>query len=204
MGKLIAYIRVSTQEQNLDRQIAAMKEYGVPAENVFADHGFSGKDFNRPAYQEMLKKIKPGDTLVIDSIDRLGRNFDEVIKEWNIITNEKDAAIVVLDAPFLNTASAANGVTAKMLNSIILTVMSGFAQLEREKIHRRQEEGIAAAKAKGVKFGPPEKEKTPEFFTLMSLYQRGEISARKAAKLLGITHPTFCKWVTAQDTNSAK
>lgn len=197
MGKLVGYIRVSSQDQNLDRQKKVMIEYGVPEKNVYADHGFSGKDFNRPAYKKMLRKLEAGDTLVIDSIDRLGRNYDEVIKEWSVITKIKEVTIVVLDAPYLNTAACGTGVTFKLLNDIILEVMSCFAHMEREKIHRRQKEGIAAAKQNGVKFGAPEKEKTDEFYSLMGKYQMGEVSTRQAAEKLGISHTTFRKWVAA-------
>lgn len=200
MNKVYGYVRVSTAEQNMDRQLIAMKEYGVPEENIFSDHGFSGKDFNRPAYREMMARLEHNDTLVIKSIDRLGRNYDEIIDEWRAITRKMDVDIVVLDMPilnmpFLNNKDGIAGVTAKLISAIFLEVLCCFAQLEREKTHQRQKEGIAAAKARGVKFGRPRKERTPEFFILMGEYLAGETSARKAARLLHISHTTFREWV---------
>ncbi|MCD7866010.1 MAG: recombinase family protein [Clostridiales bacterium] len=203
MEKIYGYIRVSTQEQNLDRQWIAMDEYGVPRENIYADHGFSGRDFNRPAYQEVLTKLEARDTLVIKSIDRLGRNYDEIIDEWRLITRKMDVDIVVLDMPvlnmpFMNHRTGITGVTAKLISAIFLEVMSCFAQLEREKILQRQKEGIAAAKAKGVKFGRPPKERTPEFFIEMGKYLDGQITIREGAESLGISHSTFLRWVREQ------
>lgn len=197
------YIRVSTQEQNLDRQLIAMEEYGVPKENIFSDHGFSGKDFNRPAYKEMITKLKARDTLVIKSIDRLGRNYDEIIDEWRMITRKMDVDIVVLDMPILNMPSvkgknSAAGVTAKLISAIFLEVLSCFAQLERENIHQRQKEGIAAARAKGVRFGRPPMERPPEFYIQMGKYLKGEITIREGADALGISHSTFRRWVHEQ------
>ena len=203
MCEVYGYVRVSTAEQNLDRQMIAMEEYGVPRKNIFSDHGFSGKDFNRPAYQEMMQKLEARDTLVIKSIDRLGRNYDEIIDEWRVITRKKDVDIVVLDMPALNQMPAAAdkgnaaAVTGKLINAIFLEVLSCFAQLERENTRQRQKEGIAAAQARGVKFGRPQKERTPEFYALMEEYLRGEVSARYAARQLHISHSTFGEWVDA-------
>ncbi|MCD8019067.1 MAG: recombinase family protein [Clostridiales bacterium] len=195
MGTMYGYVRVSTQDQNLDRQIIALDEYGVLKENIFSDHGFSGKDFNRPAYQKMLQTIVSGDMLVIKSLDRLGRNFDEMIDEWGKITRHLGVEIVVLDTPYLKSSTDIADVMSKMLNSILLDMQSGFAHIERDKIHERQKEGIAAAKAKGVRFGRPPKERTSEFFILKNKYLSGHISAREAAKQLCISHSTFCRWV---------
>ncbi|MCD7980826.1 MAG: recombinase family protein [Clostridiales bacterium] len=195
MCKIIGYVRVSTQEQNLDRQLKAMDEYGVPKENVFSDHGFSGKDFNRPAYQDMVAILEKGDTLVIKSIDRLGRDFDEINDEWSRLTRRMGVTIIVLDMPYLNETANLADAMSKMLNSILLNMKSGFAQMEREMIRQRQKEGIAAAKARGVQFGRPKKDRTQEFYILKERYLAGEISARKAAKQLCISHSTFCNWV---------
>ncbi|MCC8104940.1 MAG: recombinase family protein [Clostridiales bacterium] len=203
MEKVYGYVRVSSQTQNLDRQLIAMREYGVPEENIFSDWGFSGKDFNRPAYKEMIAKLKAGDTLVIKSVDRLGRNYDEIIDEWRLITRTKDVAIVVLDMPLLNTTRGIEGVTAKLISAIFLEVLCCFAQLEREKTHERQKEGIAAARARGVRFGAPPKERSQEFFTLMEKYRAGEISARRAAEQLGIAHSTFRRWVAEKGSKEA-
>ncbi|MCD7922503.1 MAG: recombinase family protein [Clostridiales bacterium] len=203
MSQVYGYIRVSTQEQNLDRQLIAMDEYGVPRENIFSDHGFSGKDFNRPAYREIIAKLEARDTLVIKSIDRLGRNYDEIVDEWRLITRKMEVDIVVLDMPILNipllnSEVGITDVTSRLISAIFLEVMSCFAQLEREKIHERQKEGIVAAKAKGVKFGRPPKERTPEFYIRMGQYLDGEITIREAAGFLGISHSTFLRWVKEQ------
>ncbi len=200
MCEVYGYVRVSTAEQNLDRQMIAMEEYGVPRKNIYSDHGFSGKDFNRPAYQELVLKLEARDTLVIKSIDRLGRNYDEIIDEWRMITRKKDVDIVVLDMPALNMPTVKEdgnvaGVTGKLISAIFLEVLSCFAQLERENTHQRQKEGIAAAQARGVKFGRPLKERSPEFYKLRDEYLKGETSARQAAKQLNISHSTFCDWV---------
>lgn len=200
MSNIYGYIRVSTQEQHLDRQEIAMDEYGVPRENVFSDHGFSGKDFNRPAYREMLARLEPRDTLVIKSIDRLGRNYDEIIDEWRLLTRKMDMDIIVLDMPILNMPflsgkSGSMGVTAKLISAIFLEVLSCFAQLEREKIHERQKEGIAAARTKGVRFGRPPLERPPEFYSEMDKYLEGEITIREGAETLGVSHTTFLRWV---------
>ena len=145
------YVRVSTKEQNLDRQILALREFGVSDRQIYREK-FSGKNFERPVYQRMLKKIKPGDTLVIKSIDRLGRNYDEIIEQWRILTKEKKADIVVIDMPLLDTRQG-HDLTGTLISDIILQLLSYVAQTEREFIRLRQAEGIAAAKARGVRFG---------------------------------------------------
>ncbi|MCD8020821.1 MAG: recombinase family protein [Clostridiales bacterium] len=195
MRTIYGYVRVSTQDQNLDRQLIALVEYGVPKGNIFSDHGFSGKDFNRPAYQKMLCTIEAEDTLVIKSVDRLGRNFDEMIDEWGMITRKLGVEIVVLDTPYLKSTTDIADVMSKMLNAILLDMQSGFAHIERDKIHERQKEGIAAARARGVCFGRPPKVRPPEFYVLKDEYLSGRISARKAAERLSISHSTFCRWV---------
>ena len=145
------YVRVSTKDQNEARQMIAMREFGIDEKYIFIEKQ-SGKDFNRPQYKRMLCKIKAGDTLVIKSIDRLGRNYDEIIEQWRIITKEKQAAIVVLDMPLLDTRQGRD-LTGTLIADIVLQLLSYVAQTEREFIKQRQAEGIAAAKAKGVRFG---------------------------------------------------
>ena len=169
-----------------------MREFGIDEQNVFIEKQ-SGKDFNRPQYKRLLCKLKAGDTLVIKSIDRLGRNYDEIIEQWRIITKEKQAAIVVLDMPLLDTRQGRD-LTGTLIADIVLQLLSYVAQTEREFIKRRQAEGIAAAKANGVRFGVKPKEKPQGFEDCYERWQRGEISARAAAKTLNVTHPTFLKW----------
>jgi len=186
------YVRVSTKDQNEARQIIAMRDFGIDEKHIFLDKQ-SGKDFNRPQYQRLIRRLKKGDTLVIKSIDRLGRNYNEIIEQWRIITKEKEAAIVVLDIPLLDTRQGRD-LTGTLIADIVLQLLSYVAQTEREFIKQRQAEGIAAAKAKGVRFGVKAKEKPPEYKIYLARWQRGEISARAAAKQLNVTHPTFLKW----------
>lgn len=187
------YVRVSTREQNEQRQMVALKEYGISERRIYMDKQ-SGKDFERPNYKRLMRKIKNGDTLVIKSIDRLGRNYDEILEQWRIITKEKQAVIVVLDMPLLNTAQSRD-LTGTLIADIVLQLLSYVAQTEREFIWQRQAEGIAAAKARGVKFGRQAMERPSEYETIKILWQRNELSARAAAKQLGITHGTFLRWV---------
>lgn len=156
-GKVYGYVRVSTKEQNEARQVIAMREFGIDEQNVFVEKQ-SGKDFNRPQYKRLLRKLKAGDTLVVKSIDRLGRNYDEIIEQWRILTKEKQAVIVVLDMPLLDMRQGRD-LTGTLIADIVLQLLSYVAQTEREFIRRRQAEGILAAKARGVRFGAKPKEK---------------------------------------------
>ena len=187
------YVRVSTKEQNEQRQMVALKEYGIAEKRIYMDKQ-SGKDFERPNYKRLIRKIKSGDTLVIKSIDRLGRNYDEILEQWRIITKEKQAAIVVLDMPLLDTKQNRD-LTGTLIADIVLQLLSYVAQTEREFIRQRQAEGIAAAKARGVKFGRQAMERPLEYETMKVKWQHKELSARAAAKLLGITHGTFLRWI---------
>ncbi len=189
------YIRVSTKEQNEDRQVIALREYGV--DKIYMDKQ-SGKDFNRPNYQKLIRKMKSGDTLVIKSIDRLGRNYDEILEQWRIITKEKQAYIVVLDMPLLNTKQNRD-LTGTLIADIVLQLLSYVAQTEREFIRQRQAEGIAAAKAKGVKFGRAPMVRPAEYENMKSSFLRKELSARAAARQLGITHSTFLRWINEEN-----
>lgn len=191
-GKIYGYIRVSSRDQNEDRQRIAMRKFGVPDNCIFMDKQ-SGKDFERPGYRHLMKKIKPADTLVIKSIDRLGRNYEEILAQWRIITKEKQAAIVVLDMPLLDTRQGRD-LTGTLIADIVLQLLSYVAQTEREFIRQRQAEGIAAAKARGVKFGRKPMERPKEFEFLRREWENGHLSARNAAAQLGITHRTFIKW----------
>ena len=191
-SNVYGYVRVSTKDQNEARQMIAMQEFGIDEKHIFLDKQ-SGKDFNRPKYQKLIRRLKKGDTLVIKSIDRLGRNYDEIIEQWRIITKEKQAAIVVLDMPLLDTRQGRD-LTGTLIADIVLQLLSYVAQTEREFIKKRQAEGIAAAKAKGVRFGVKPMEKPSGFEAYYEQWQRGDISARAAAKALHVTHPTFLKW----------
>ena len=187
------YVRVSTRGQNEQRQVVALKEYGIAEKRIYMDKQ-SGKDFERPNYKRLIRKIKNGDTLVIKSIDRLGRNYDEILEQWRIITKEKQAAIVVLDMPLLDTKQNRD-LTGTLIADIVLQLLSYVAQTEREFIRQRQAEGIAAAKARGVKFGRQAMERPLEYETIKVKWQHKELSARAAAKQLGITHGTFLRWI---------
>lgn len=198
-ANVYGYIRVSSRDQNEGRQKIAMREFGISDEFVFMDKQ-SGKNFERPGYKRLMRKIKPGDTLVIKSIDRLGRNYEEILEQWRILTKEKQVAIVVLDMPLLDTRQGRD-LTGTLIADIVLQLLSYVAQTEREFIRQRQAEGIAAAKARGVRFGRKPMEHPPEFDILRLNWENGRISARKAAIQLGITHQTFLAWVAeAQPT----
>ena len=186
------YIRVSTREQNEQRQLVALLDYGLSLNRIYMDKK-SGKDFKRPQYQKMLRKLKNGDTLIIKSIDRLGRNYNEILEQWRIITKEKQTAIVVLDMPLLDTRQGRD-LTGTLIADIVLQLLSYVAQTEREFIKRRQAEGIAAAKARGVQFGAKPKSRPDEFIRLVQLWREGSISARAAAKRIGVSHTTFLRW----------
>jgi len=191
------YARVSTKEQNEIRQIIALKSFGIDDKQIYIDKQ-SGKDFVRINYKKLIKKVKIGDTVVVKSIDRLGRNYDEILEQWRIITKEKQASIVVLDMPLLNTKQNRD-LTGTLIADIVLQLLSYVAQTEREFIRQRQAEGIAAAKQKGVKFGRKPKKKPDAYERMKKLWEEKEISARTAAKMLGITHSTFLRWVNEND-----
>jgi len=190
--KMYGYVRVSSQDQNEDRQMIAMAEQGVPEAQIYMDK-LSGKDFERPRYKALIRKLRPGDVLYIKSIDRLGRNYTEIIDQWRIITKEKQADVVVLEMPLLNT-HVNRDLTGTLIADIVLQLLSYVAQSERENIRRRQAEGIAAAKARGVKFGRPPKKRPAEFANIRVAWANNKISAREAARTLGITHRTFLIW----------
>ena len=194
--KIYGYIRVSTKEQNEDRQWLAMREFGINDRDIFMDKQ-SGKDFERPKYKRLIKRLKPGDTLVIKSIDRLGRNYEEILEQWRIITREKKAAIVVLDMPLLDTRQGRD-LTGTLIADIVLQLLSYVAQTEREFIRQRQAEGIAAAKARGVHMGRAPMEIPESFSAVYERWKCGEVSGRGAAKMLGVAQHTFKKWANAQ------
>jgi DNA invertase Pin-like site-specific DNA recombinase len=193
MAQTYGYVRVSTREQNEDRQLVAMLGFGVQDGNILMDK-LSGKDFQRPAYRRLLKKLRPGDTLVVKSIDRLGRDYGEILEQWRVITKEKQSAIVVLDIPLLDTRRKERDLTGTFIADLVLQILSYVAQTEREMIRQRQAEGIAAAKARGVRFGRPPLERPERFREVLETWRRREISAREAGRQLGVTYKTFQDW----------
>ena len=187
---IYGYVRVSTKEQNEDRQLIAMRDFG--ADRIYTDKQ-SGKDFERPQYKRLVRKLKPEDVLVIKSIDRLGRNYDEILEQWRYLTKEKNVAIIVLDMPLLDTRKNKD-LTGTLIADIVLQLLSYVAQTEREFIRQRQREGIAAAKSRGVKIGREPMEMPREFEGVRRQWEQGNLSARGAAKKLSVSHNTFLKW----------
>lgn len=186
------YIRVSSKDQNEDRQIIALSACNIPAKHVFVDKQ-SGKNFERPAYKRLMKKIKKGDIIIVKSIDRLGRNYAEILEQWRVITKEKQADIRVLDIPLLDT-SIHHDLMGTLIADIVLQLLSYVAETERESIKQRQAEGIAAAKARGIKFGRPSLLLPDEFFEIYNQWKNRECNSRQAASLLHVSQPTFLKW----------
>ena len=183
------YIRVSTREQNEDRQLIAMAEVNIPPENIYTDKQ-SGKDFNRPNYRRLLRKLRPGDLLYIKSIDRLGRNYEEIQQQWRVITKDKNVDIFVIDMPLLDTRRG-KALVGTFLSDIVLQVLSFVAENERCNIRQRQAEGIAAAKARGVKFGRPEVPLPKNFYTNYRKWHSGKITGTAAAKACNMPLSTF-------------
>ncbi len=187
------YIRVSTVDQNPARQIDAMKKLGLAESHIYIDKE-SGKDFDRRGYRMMMSKLKVGDILIIKSIDRLGRNYDEILEQWRILTKGKGVEIEVIDMPLLST-SRSRDLTEELISDVILELLSYVAQMEREFIRQRQAEGIASALERGVRFGRSPKEKPDKYHHVKTQWEEGKISARQAAKRLNISHSTFLRWV---------
>jgi DNA invertase Pin-like site-specific DNA recombinase len=193
--RLFGYVRVSTREQHTDRQIAALKEFGVTEDCIYSDKQ-SGKDFARSQYLKMLEEAQPGDTLIIKSIDRLGRDYQETLEQWRIITKEKKCAIVVLDLPLLDTRERSKrDLTGTFIADLVLQILSYVAETERAFIIQRQREGIAIAMAKGVRFGRPPFERTVMYKELRSSWENREVTAKEAANCLGIHYKTFLRWI---------
>lgn len=190
-GKIYGYVRVSTKGQKEDRQMDAMRAFGVPAEYIVVEKQ-SGKDFLRPVYRKLIGTMESGDILVIKSIDRLGRNYEEILEQWARLTKEKRVAIVVLDMPLLDTREGRD-LTGTLIADIVLQLLSYVAQTEREFIRQRQAEGIAAALARGVRFGPDRMLLPEEFDYFAELWRKGSISSRQAAEELGMSYQTFLR-----------
>lgn len=186
---IYGYIRVSTRDQNDDRQKIAMMENNVPYENIYIDKQ-SGKDFERPAFKRLLRKLKKGDLLFVKSIDRLGRNYREIIEQWSYLTKNKGTDIVVIDMPLLDTRRGKD-LMGTFLSDIVLQILSLVAENERTAIRQRQAEGIAAAKARGVKFGRPKKEVPDNFGTICTQWKCKNLTLKQAAKKCDMPAATF-------------
>jgi DNA invertase Pin-like site-specific DNA recombinase len=184
------YIRVSSREQNPERQLFAMREVGVAAKNIYVDY-MSGKDFARPQYRRLLKKMKSKDLLVIKSIDRLGRNYEEILEQWRILTKEKQVDIQVIDMPLLNTKTEMGDLTGIFIADLVLQILAYVAEIERNFIRQRQAEGIAVAKANGIRFGCKRIELAEEANEVFRLYEQKVLSAEECARRLHISRSTF-------------
>ena len=188
-NNIYGYVRVSSMDQNEDRQMVALSEAGVSEKNIFMDK-LSGKSFDRPQYKKLVKKLKTGDLLYILSIDRLGRNYEEIQNQWRIITKEKGADICVLDMPLLDTRQGKD-LMGTFIADLVLQILSFVAQSERENIRTRQEQGIAAAKARGVRFGSPEKPVQDNFGKIVSDWEKKKVSFEKTLELCDMSEATF-------------
>ena len=189
------YIRVSSKDQCEDRQFLALKQFDIPRKNIYVDK-VSGKNFDRPQYNRLVKKLKKGDVLIVLSIDRLGRNYDEIQNQWRIITKVKQVDIVVLDMPLLDTRKKGDqDLTGTFIADMVLQILAYVAQIERENIKQRQKEGIYAAKSRGVIFGRPKKDVPQNFKEIKNQWLQNQITSRQAAKALGIAQSTFLRWV---------
>ena len=187
--EIYGYVRVSSTDQNEDRQILALSKQNIAAKNIYIDK-LSGKDFNRPAYKKLIKKLKSGDLLYILSIDRLGRNYEEIQNQWRVLTKEIGADICVIDMPLLDTRQGKD-LMGTFIADLVLQILSFVAQNERENIRKRQLQGIAAAKAKGVRFGRPEKDIPVEFISLIREWEKKKITLAEILNMCQISESTF-------------
>ncbi len=194
MSNKYAYIRVSSKDQNIDRQVDAMEKIGISRKQMYIDKQ-SGMDFQRKNYQRLIKNLKAGDELYVKSIDRLGRNYDDIIEQWTYLTKVKDINIIVLDFPLLDTRNQIDGVTGKFIADIVLQLLSYIAQIERENIHQRQAEGIKLAKQKGIHLGRPRLPIPEDFYSLYLLCKQHKISKREGARRLNTNPTTFNNWI---------
>ena len=197
MEQIYGYARVSTREQNEARQVAALVGAGVLAGDIYMDKQ-SGADFERVQYRRMLRRLGPGDTLIVKSIDRLGRNYTEILEQWRIITKSKRAAIVILDMPLLDTRQNRD-LTGQLIADIVLQLLSYVAQTEREFIRQRQAEGIVAARERGVHFGRDATPISENFPQTLAEWHAKKLGSRAAAERLGVSQTTFLKWARAEN-----
>lgn len=195
------YIRVSSTDQNEDRQRIAIAAKDVPEKNVYMDKQ-SGKDFNRPQYKKLVRKLKPGDTVYILSIDRLGRNYHDVQEQWRVLTKEKGADICVIDMPLLDTRIAKD-LIGTFIADLVLQILSFVAESERANIKKRQEQGIAAAKARGVRFGRPEKPVPENFVEIVQKWEQNDMTTRDALRLCDMSRATFYRKIRENEATKA-
>lgn len=198
MSNTFGYIRVSTKDQNEARQLAALAEYQIPRSRLFIDKQ-SGKDFARPAYQRLLKRLKRGDVLFVKSIDRLGRNYNEILEQWRILTKQIGADVVVIDMPLLDTRARGDDLTGTFIADLVLQILSYVAQTERENIRQRQAEGIAAAKARGVHFGREKKPLPEGFQETVVRWRQKEMTCQQALERLEVSRSYFFTHVKQLD-----
>lgn len=189
VSQTYGYIRVSSADQNEERQLVAMREKAVPKQNLYMDKQ-SGKDFNRPEYLRLVARMQAGDLLYILSIDRLGRNYSEILEQWRLLTKEKGVDVCVLDMPLLDTRQGKD-LMGTFIADLVLQILSFVAQNERENIKKRQAQGIAAAKARGVRFGRPDAAQPADFAQIVRRWEKKQLSADEAAKLCGMSVATF-------------
>lgn len=192
------YARVSSKDQNLARQISALKEAGIDKRNIFTDRQ-SGKDFDRPGYRKLVEKLQKQDELYIKSIDRLGRNYNEILEQWRFLTKVRGINMIVLDFPLLDTRHSSGGVTGEFIADLVLQILSYVAQVERENTHQRQKEGIREAQRRGVRFGRPRLPIPDEFDKVADAVRQKKISLRKGAGMLGISYTTLRNWMKSQE-----
>ena len=192
------YARVPSKDQNLARQISALKEAGIDKRNIFTDRQ-SGKDFDRPGYRKLVEKLQKQDELYIKSFDRLGRNYNEILEQWRFLTKVRGINMIVLDFPLLDTRHSSGGVTGEFIADLILQILSYVAQVERENTHQRQKEGIREAQRRGVRFGRPRLPIPDEFDKVADAVRQKKISLRKGAGMLGISYTTLRNWMKSQE-----
>lgn len=192
------YARVPSKDQNLARQISALKEAGIDKRNIFTDRQ-SGKDFDRPGYRKLVEKLQKQDELYIKSIDRLGRNYNEILEQWRFLTKVRGINMIVLDFPLLDTRHSSGGVTGEFIADLVLQILSYVAQVERENTHQRQKEGIREAQRRGVRFGRPRIPIPDEFDKVADAVRQKKISLRKGAGMLGISYTTLRNWMKSQE-----
>ena len=188
------YVRVSTKEQNIDRQMSALALENIPQNQIFIDRA-SGKDFDRTEYQKLLTVLQADDEIIIKSIDRLGRNYEDILEQWQLLTKTKKVHISVLDFPLLNTKNTSDTITGKLISDLVLQVLSYVSQMEREQIKQRQLEGIREAKKRGKQFGRPKINVPPNFYDLAKKHRQKEITVREGAEILGVSKSTFHYWL---------
>lgn len=191
------YARVSSRDQNLDRQLDALRAFPIPQRRIFSDR-YTGTTFDRPSYQALMRRLAPGDLLVVTSVDRLGRNYEEILEQWRYLAHRRQVDIVVLDMPLLDTrasSTAVSGVTGTFISDLVLQVLSYVAQVERENTRQRQAEGIAAARARGRRFGRPAKERPESYPDVLRALIEGSLSRGEAARMLGVCRATLGKWL---------